>query len=236
MNIYELYTCDFEYMSIPFPQNWVRSWGYPSNTVEKACSHGPWSITKLWCCWNRTRTQAFSVLDNFMIPWWEYIYIYYIYNITTDCNFAPSEFDRRGHANCKRGPHQRQKPKPKVFTFREGGEIKIKARKRPVTPYPPPNPPEPTPFGQYGRGWGREVTIVKCLTNCPKTVSKKFADVCNQPTPKVHISLQKQLKVDDKIKINPCNHRTSKALIHFEIWWGTFEVHLRYIWDIFEII
>jgi len=66
-------------------------------------------------------------------------------------------------------------------------------------------------------GGGREVTIVKYLTNCPKTVSKKFADVCNQPTPKVHISLQKQLKVDDKIKINPCNHPTSKVLIHFEI-------------------
>ena len=86
-------------------------------------------------------------------------------------------------------------------------------------------------------GGGREVTIVKCLTNCPKTVSKKFADVCNQPTPKVHISLQKQLKVDDKIKINPCNHPTSKVLIslftlkfdgvHLRSIWGTFEIYLR---------
>ena len=33
-----------------------------------------------------------------------------------------------------------------------------------------------------------------------ETVSKKFADVCNQPTPKVHISLQKLFKIDSKAK------------------------------------
>jgi len=34
--------------------------------------------------------------------------------------------------------------------------------------------------------------------------------------PKVHISLQKQLKIDDKIKINACNHPTSKVHIYLQ--------------------
>ena len=34
--------------------------------------------------------------------------------------------------------------------------------------------------------------------------------------PKVHISLQKQLKVDDEIQINPCNHPTPKAHVYLQ--------------------
>ena len=88
----------------------------------------------------------------------------------------------------------RQKPSPGRFTF--GGGSKV--RNRCVTPYPPfPAPP-------YSTEKAGEVKIVQCPTHCPthcpKTVSKKFADVCNQLTPKVHISLQKLLKIDGKAK------------------------------------
>ena len=41
-------------------------------------------------------------------------------------------------------------------------------------------------------------------------------NACNHPTPKVHICLQKQLKIDENIKINPCNHPTLKVLIHLQ--------------------
>ena len=77
----------------------------------------------------------------------------------------------------------------------EGGP---KVRHRYVTPYPPVPPPYSTDKG------GGKVKIVQCQTHCPahcpKTDSKKFADVCNQHTPKVHISLQKLLKIDGKAK------------------------------------
>ena len=56
-----------------------------------------------------------------------------------------------------------------------------------VTPYPPLVPPV-----LYG---GKNCSLSDPF-HCPKTVSTKFADVCNQPTPKVHISLQKLLKID----------------------------------------
>ena len=96
-------------------------------------------------------------------------------------------------------PLLRQKPCLGRFTFRGGG---LKARKRYVAPYSPPS--EPPPPYSTDRGGGGEVKIVQCPTHCPthcpKTVSKKFADVYNQLTPKVHISLQKLLKIDGKAK------------------------------------
>ena len=64
----------------------------------------------------------------------------------------------------------------------------MKVRKRRVTPYPPPTPPPDF----TDRGWGGG-------NNC-----KIKTNPCNHPTSKVLIHLQKQLKVDDKIKINPC--------------------------------
>ena len=41
-------------------------------------------------------------------------------------------------------------------------------------------------------------------------------NTCNHPTPKVHIYLQKQLKIDENIKINPCNHPTPKVHIYLQ--------------------
>ena len=107
---------------------------------------------------------------------------------------SPLYFCPMGKAICMLvRPLLRQKPCLGRFTFRGGG---LKARKRYVAPYSPPS--EPPPPYSTDRGGGGEVKIVQCPTHCPTHCLQMF--VLNLPTSKVHISLQKLLKIDDKAK------------------------------------
>ena len=60
-------------------------------------------------------------------------------------------------------------------------------------------------------------SIFTCRNSSKKNIEDKIKiNTCNHPTPKVHIYLQKQLKIDENIKINPCNHPTPKVHIYLQ--------------------
>ena len=60
-------------------------------------------------------------------------------------------------------------------------------------------------------------SIFTCRNSSKKNIEDKIKiNACNHPTPKVHIYLQKQLKIDENIKINPCNHPTPKVHIYLQ--------------------
>ena len=68
-------------------------------------------------------------------------------------------------------------------------------------------------------------SIFTCRNSSKKNMEDKIKiNACNHPTPKVHIYLQKQLKIDENVKINPCNHPTPKVV----------KFYLQYIWYVLK--